>query len=245
MKKVLLSLALAMGALTMNAQMSISTIGGTDISRYDGQVKDIVANRMMVNGWNTLSLPFDMTAQQLDENFGSDCQLEQLVGVDKKGNTIYLYFQDVKDGGVKANTPYLLHYTGTSANVRMVVPGVTLTNGNSKVSFATNDGTLVTMGGVGKSVDGAGLYGIRVTDNNEAKFVDVSAIGSQFYATRCYVQLSTGTNATLETRHLSKDVTAINGVEINRNSDGKFVENNKVVIRKNGNKYNATGAQMK
>lgn len=245
MKKILLSLALAASALTVNAQMHISTINGTNVSRYDGQVKDIVANRMMANGWNTLSLPFDMTVQQLNENFGSDCKLEQLVGVEKKGSVIYLNFQDVKEGGLKANTPYILYYTGTTENIRLAVSAATIVDGNSATSFMTSDGTVVTMNGVNKLKEGAGIYGIRIIDNNEAKFVDVTNIGSVFYATRCFIQVSSGTHDTLVTRHLSGDVTAINGIYADEHVNGKFVENNKVVIRKNGNKYNVGGARMK
>lgn len=245
MKKILLSLALAVSALTMSAQMRISTVNGSDLTRYDGQVKDIVATRMMANGWNTLSLPFDMTVQQLNENFGSDCRLEQLVGVEKKDGVIYLDFQDVKDGGLKANTPYILYYPGISENLSMAVTAATIVKGNSATSFMTTDGTVVTMNGVNKAIVGDGVYGIRIIDNNEAKFVDVTAMGSHFYATRCYIQLSSGTSETLVARHLSSDVTAINGIAADENIDGKFVENSKVVIRKNGNKFGVGGARVK
>lgn len=245
MKKIILSLALAVSAITMNAQMRISTINGSDLTRYDGQVKDIVANRTMANGWNTLSLPFDMTVQQLNDNFGSDCRLEQLVGVEKKGGIIYLDFQDVKDGGLKANTPYILYYTGTTENLRLAVSSATIVSGNSSTSFMASDGTVVTMNGVNKVQEGAGVYGIRMIDNNEAKFVDVTAIGSHFYATRCFIQLSSGTNETLVTRHLASGTTAVNGISADENIDGKFVESNKVVIRKNGNKFNVGGARVK
>ncbi len=67
-----------------------------------------------------------------------------------------------------------------------------------------------------KHLDADGLYGVLAKDNSEAKFVNTDAISSGFYATRCYVQLSSGNTKTLTTNHIG-DVTNVNQLTSNGN----------------------------
>ena len=123
MKKLYIILAVAMMALTVNAQarLTLSTYNGTQIAKYDGQQMDVTMTRLLFMGWNTFSVPFDMSEQQLVETLGPNVKLERLVGVSQQGNEITLDFQDCRAAGVQANVPYILYYTGETGNKKFAV----------------------------------------------------------------------------------------------------------------------------
>lgn len=214
MKKFLLVAALAVGTLTANAQnLTLSTYAGTDLAKYDGQTRNVVVNRYVMNGWNTISLPFAMDAQKVNEVFGADCKLEKLVGVESDGAAITLNFMDCKAEGLKANVPYILHYAGESSVKRIFVENVAVKDADAAVRFYDVNGVQVTFACAQKQRDAKGVYGILARDNGEASFVNVDNLSTTFYATRCYVQLSNGTNAELQTNHLTAgEATSINAV---------------------------------
>lgn len=221
MKKILLTAALFVATMAASAQtLTLSTYSGTNVSNLNGQVRDVKMSRSIFKGWNTISLPFAMTEAQIDEHFGSDCRLEKFVGVETTASATTMLFQDVKAQGIEANTPYILYYTGETKSIPMLVSNATLVAGDAPIAFNDLNGMTVTMRGVQKSVDSKGLYGILAKDNDEASFVNVSDLGSLFYATRCYVEVSNidnaqSTNLVLATRHLAANQTptGINAVE--------------------------------
>ena len=58
-----------------------------------------------------------------------------------------------------------------------------------------------------------GYYGVMAIDNGDAKFVKVHENTNGFFATRCYIQLSSGNSKQLTTRHLAAgNPTGINAV---------------------------------
>ena len=194
-----------MAALTMTAsaqqKLNISTYSGTDLARYDGVECNVSMNRYLFNGWNTIALPFDMTESELNETFGSDCQLEKLVAVDNEGASVKLYFQDCKAGGIQANTPYILHYNGENANKNISKLAV-VTNDEAAITLTTESGETVTMACAKKHIDGIGFYGVLAADNSEAQFVAVDESKSGFYASRCYIKLASGNDVKLSTIHI-------------------------------------------
>lgn len=204
MKKFYFIVALTMASLGANAQekVTISTYNGTSVEKFDGQVCNVTVNRYIFNGWNTIALPFSVSAEEMDEVFGSDCKLERLVSVENVGNDLQLNFQDCKASGIQANTPYILYFTGETGNKKLTKE-TTLFSAPSSVSFTTRQGEVVTMSGVGAKTAGVGFYGILARDNAEAQFTKVDASLSGFLATRCYIQLSSETDAKLVTNHLA------------------------------------------
>ena len=111
MKKFTLAAVLLSMSLFASAQsrsVTISSINGTNVEQYDGQVADVKMNRYMFTGWNTVSFPFDLSADKVNEYFGNDCRLEALTGISGDENAMKLYFNDAKSEGIKANTPYIL-----------------------------------------------------------------------------------------------------------------------------------------
>ena len=69
MKKFIYLIALASLSLTAWSQPSLklSTYNGTSVDNFDGQQCVVTVDRYIVNGWNTLSLPFAMTEDQMAE----------------------------------------------------------------------------------------------------------------------------------------------------------------------------------
>lgn len=205
MKKIYLIAVMMLAVITASAQqtLNLSTYAGTNVDKYDGQECKVIVNRQMFTGWNTISLPFAVTENELNEVFGSDCRLERLVGVEKNGNSLVLNFQDCKTGGIQPNVPYILHYTGANGS-KKITKIATVEAGPASVSFAVNGtGETVTMACAQKQTDGIGYYGVLARDNHEATFVKVDETLSGFYATRCYVKLSSGNSTLLTTNHLA------------------------------------------
>ncbi|MCR4604014.1 MAG: hypothetical protein K5683_10870 [Prevotella sp.] len=215
MKKLLIIAALA--AVTLGAQAQekvyVSTYNGTNLSRYDGKTCDVSVQRHMFTGWNTISLPFSMSEQELNEAFGSDCLLEKLVSADENASGITLNFMNCKAGGLEANTPYMLYYTGET-ETRKIAMLTTIKDAQSAITVSTPSGETITMTGAKTHTEGEGLYGVLARDNSEVKFVSVDNQNTNgFYATRCHIRLSSGTTKILNAQHLGYgDATSINAI---------------------------------
>lgn len=215
MKKFYLIAAMAVMALGASAQqkLTLSTYAGTNLEKYDGKECNITVNRVVMTGWNTISLPFAVSENELNEVFGSDCRLERLVGVEYDGKGLRLNFMDCKAGGIEPNTPYILHYTGDMATKKIAKTAL-VANAPAKLVFTDQTtGETVTMACAQKQTDAKGLYGVLARDNAEAAFVNVDDVTNGFFATRCYIQLSNGNSTMLTTNHIKAgDATSINSV---------------------------------
>ncbi len=207
MRKLYFIMAFAIAALTANAQqtLNLSTTNGSNLQKYDGQVCKVNANRYVFNGWNTISLPFALSENELNEVFGNDCRLEKLVAVEQSGTAVSLFFQDCKAGGIEANVPYILYYTGENGSKRISKETI-VSMGEAVVAFHAGS-EYVQMAAAQKACKGTGLYGILAADNSEAKFVAVDEAKGGFHATRCFVKLDSGNNTTLTTYHLAAGAT--------------------------------------
>lgn len=214
MKKFYFIAALTMASLAANAQekLTISTYNGTNVEKYDGQMCNVTVNRYIFNGWNTIALPFAVTADELNNVFGADCRLERLVSVENVGNDVQLNFQDCKAAGMEANTPYILYFNGENGN-KTIAKEATISHSTPSITLRTQRGEVVTMAGVEAKTAGVGLYGILARDNAEAQFAKVDGSLSGFLATRCYIQLTSETAAKLVTCHLAAgEVTGIQAI---------------------------------
>ena len=207
---------MAVFALTASAQtqLNLSTYSGTNVEPFDGKECNVIVNRVLYHGWNTIALPFAVSESELNEAYGSDCRLERLVGVERNGNELTLSFQDCKAQGIEANVPYILYYGGENAVKRIKKDAVVYDNEQSLSFNVKGNGETLTMSGAKRQFDGNGCYGILAKDNNDAKFVKVDDINtSGFYATRCFIKLSSGNDTHLNTVHLAAgEATSISSV---------------------------------
>ena len=214
MKKIFCIIALAGLAMTAWSQtpLRLSTYNGTSLERYDGQQCDVTADRYLFTGWNTISMPFSMTEQEIDEALGQGVKLERLVGVTQQGNEIVLNFQDCKDEGIEANKPYILYYPGETGTKRFHVNAQVIKH-ESKITMTTGGGVEVTMNGTARKTDGNNLYGILAINNVDANFTHIDNDKAFFYATRCFITVSGDQQFTLTPNHLTKgEVTSINNI---------------------------------
>ena len=216
MRKFYFIMAFAISAMAVNAQqvLNLSTSNGSNLQKYDGQVCKVNVNRYVFNGWNTISLPFDLSESELSEAFGSDCRLEKLVGVDANGGSVSLFFQDCKTEGIKANVPYILYYSGENGSKR-ISKETLVTQGEAILEYHVGS-EYVQMAAAQKACKGTGLYGILAADNSEAKFVAVDDAKGGFHATRCYIKLDSGNDMPLVTYHLAVgETTSISAITAN------------------------------
>ncbi len=214
MKKLFCMIAVAGLALTAWSQtpLRLSTYNGTSVERYDGQQCDVTADRYLFTGWNTISMPFAMTEQEIDDALGQGVKLERLVGVTQQGNEIVLNFQDCKAEGIQANTPYILYYAGEAGTKKLHV-NAQVESKESKVTMTTGGGVDVTMSGAATKTDGKNLYGILAVNNVDANFTHIDNDKAFFYATRCYISIPGEQQFTLIANHLGAgEVTGINEI---------------------------------
>lgn len=240
MKRLYIIAAMAVATLAANAQekLMLSTYNGTNIEKFDRKICDVTVNRYVFTGWNTVALPFDVTTEELNELFGNDCKLEQLVSVENINGNIQLNFQDCKASGLKANVPYLLHYTGTTGN-KKITKEAAIYNEEAILTFQTQLGETVTMAGVREKTDGVGYYGILARDNAEAKFTKVDASLSGFLATRCYVQMPVGITGQVLTNHMAAgETTSINAIATSSETVDVYNTNGVKVAKINASKVN-------
>lgn len=228
MKKFTLAavfLSMSLFASAQTKSVTVSSINGTNMEQYDGQVAEVKMNRYMFTGWNTVSFPFDLSADKVNEFFGNDCRLEVLTGISGDSNAMKLYFQDAKSEGIKANTPYILYFTGEPQNVKISAES-TLFAGESKVSFSSN-GYTVNFNGTDKIINGNNIYGIFAADNAESKFAKIEGT-TGCYATRCYITVDGDKDVTFIPVHNEKTITAINKVSSTDNDNAKVYDINGV-----------------
>lgn len=118
MKKthILAIVALALAAVspvkaqTANKELRLYTMGTTlNLDRITDQFTSISVSRYLFAGYNSLCLPFDMTAEEVKAAAGDDVQLERMARV-QNGELIFL---DCTNEGIEAGKPYLIYVTST------------------------------------------------------------------------------------------------------------------------------------
>lgn len=101
---------------------------------------NISLNRKLVKGaWNTICLPFDVSAAQAKSAFGADVRIAAL-NVESKGNT--LVFDDKTTEGIKAAMPYLIMPSEVKADDKYEFYNVSIKPENtaSAATVSTPDG---------------------------------------------------------------------------------------------------------
>lgn len=101
---------------------------------------NISLNRKLVKGvWNTICLPFDVSAAQAKSAFGADVRIAAL-NVESKGNT--LMFDNKTAEGIKAAVPYLIMPSEVKADDKYEFYNVSIKpeNTESAAAVSTHDG---------------------------------------------------------------------------------------------------------
>ena len=84
-------------------------------SNMDKMVNVTMKNRSFTaNGWNVISLPFNLNETQLKAAFGNNYELKEFTGVSNDGKT--MIFQTPADNAIVAGSPYLIKPSQTVAS---------------------------------------------------------------------------------------------------------------------------------
>ena len=214
----------------------------------NGAVCDVKFAREMTvaNGiWNTIALPFSMTADQISNTFGVGTRVAKLQSTSTVAsqNAINLVFAHVNE--IEAGTPYIILPTETGNGA--IIESVTINTTENPVVIAGQ----VTMHPVLKTI--SYNYG----DGDPIKFF-LSADGDLHYneasnsikALRAYFTFDNVTSIAAAAQVRARVVFNENvetGMDnlINENAPLKVIENGQLIIIRNGVKYNIQGQVIK
>lgn len=96
------------------------------LSANNGQTVDIDLTRSLTNAsYNTICLPFDLSAEQVETLFGAGTKIGKLHNAQKEGDELYLNFSFVN--AMEAGVPYIIQPT-TAVTTPMFLENVTISN---------------------------------------------------------------------------------------------------------------------
>lgn len=212
-----MAMALSTSAFAQNRVKNIyASSDKLDMELMQNSEQTVRLNRYFFAGYNTLCLPFSLTADQLAVA-AKDLKVERLAAIQQQGETLYLYFVDCTADGIQAGMPYLV-YSPTSQYLHVNNTDVLTYDTELKaVRLSDNNGNVVTFGSGWERIGKAGRYGIPAKqDVTPLESVLIRTNAEQdFLPTRCGFMWDqqSSTAVKLEIKHAAlSDVTAINSI---------------------------------
>ena len=201
---------------------------------------EVTLNRTIKVGVNTLVLPFSMTQDEVEAQFGAGSKVYQLGSYDSETDNISFTSRD----GISANVPCLLQ--ATEAGTSYVLEDRTIVAAASNAPTATGENV---------SLIGSYAASILVPQNNVSYIINgglIYQVNSDVTLrnTRAYIALNTNSGARQLVLNLDENPTIINAIEAadaeteGGLKDGKYLIGNKIVLVKNGVKYGANGQKL-
>lgn len=199
---------------------------------------------------STLCLPFALTAEEA----AAAGKFYELSGVNAAGTE--LTFTEVIASGTTAYKPYIFEATAdgtpfsTYSSKSIAATPNSLAFTGTTVEGYTLTGVLTGSSDVAADHAGKTVYGWSANSDQEGTFVRVGT-GVSINPFRAYVVYDGGSGsspARMAVRFDGDDIAGINERSESQsiwNAIGKYVENGKIVIFKNGMKFNANGQQIK
>ena len=226
------------------------TDGNYPFKAYDTfDATSVSYNRSFKKGTrSTVCLPFALTAVEA----AAAGTFYELSGVNAAGTE--LEFTNVTSSGTTAYKPYIFEakadgtpFSTYSSKTIAATPNA-LTFDGTTVGDYTLTGVLTSSSDVAADHDGKKVYGWSANSGEEGTFVKVGT-GVSINPFRAYIVYTGGSSLSRISAHFIDDsATGINEVSEAQNFqhvDGKVLENGRIVIFKNGMKYNAAGQQIK
>ena len=247
---MMVSMALSTTAFAQNKVKNIyASSPKLNIEKMQNSDQTIQLNRYFYAGYNTLCLPFSLTADQV-ALAAKDLKVERLAGIRQEGATLNLYFVDCTAEGIQAGVPYLI-YSPTSQYLRVKNTDVLAFDKELKAIRMTDDnGNTVIFGSSWESIEKEGRYGIPAKQNvTPLESVLVRTESDQtFLPTRCgftWVQQAASASE-LKIQHAASngELTAILGLKQNNTTSGnsynlqgrKISKNAKGILIQDGRK---------
>lgn len=206
----------------------------TLLTQYAGEQVNVQVERTLYNdGWNTLTIPFDVAASQI-----GNIQAYQVTKVvANSASEIELVLTNVST--LKAGQPYLIEVLSGRNIWGFEAKNVVIKNEEHSVA-ATGAGVTVTMHGVlnttGETTNG--LYWIG--DGGYLYNDDVDKLGL-----RAYFSISTPSGIAPRMRVVAgeNETTGVDNITTGENVV-KTIENGQLIIIRNGEKFNAQGQKL-
>jgi hypothetical protein len=225
---MMVSMAVSTTAVAQNKVKNIyASSSKLDIEMMQNSEQTIQLNRYFFAGYNTLCLPFSLTAEQVAAA-AKDLKVERLAGIQQEGETLNLYFVDCTTDGIQAGVPYLVY---SPKSQYMKVKNTDVLNYDTElkaVRMSDNKGNTVTFGSGWESIEKAGRYGIPAKQNVtplESVLVKTDA-DMAFLPTRCgFSWDEQATSASdLKIQHVASmsEVTAISVIKQNKTNGSDY-----------------------
>lgn len=225
---MMVSMAVSTTAVAQNKVKNIyASSSKLDIEMMQSSEQPIQLNRYFFAGYNTLCLPFSLTAEQVAAA-AKDLKVECLAGIQQEGETLNLYFVDCTADGIQAGVPYLVY---SPKSQYMKVKNTDVLNYDTElkaVRMSDNKGNTVTFGSGWESIEKAGRYGIPAKQNVtplESVLVKTDA-DMAFLPTRCgFSWDEQATSASdLKIQHVTSmsEVTAISVIKQNKTNGSDY-----------------------
>lgn len=224
--RTLAALVLAAGFSTMvSAQnVTLSTSSKIDFTRVKDNTATVRMNRVLYAGYNTICLPFSVSASDLQKAVGEGVMLEKLV----KAEAGVLTFIDVTADGIEAGMPYLI-YSPTKKVASFITGDLNLVE---KPKTITVGGA--TMSGRFEPTQEMNLFGIPALQDDEIlQSILVRTEGDKtFLPTRCGISYpaATETPIIMHVTDMDGATTAIAALQANNtrvdiyNTNGTLVK---------------------
>jgi hypothetical protein len=186
-----------------NIATPVSYDEDVDNNIEDVDVANVTMNRTIKASYNTVVLPFDLTANQVQAAFGSGTVVYAFSENSANDQDVEISFNSIVEGTISANVPVLVKATVASAE--QVFEGVQI--------VAPTEGVKV----AGTNVDFVGVYA-PATVKADDYFVGNGALyksagNTNINAFRAYIDAKEGVEAKMFIDGLETSINAINGVE--------------------------------
>lgn len=247
MKRLLLSAAM-LAALSASAQTPtrpqyISTSAETIDTELTEQ-PNARLTRIFYFGYNTVCLPYSLTADEVTASLGEGMKIEKPVGAFVDGNDFVLCFGECTSEGMEAGMPYLV-YSDKAKYVTFTNSTGMSTNSPAAVSFTDGQGNVASFRGSFERLQPVGTWAIPAVQGEIPSNLICCDGARQLNPTRCFFTWENQKGANnLVIRHLpaGETVTGITAANITTgegatyNTAGQRVNNGHGVMIQGGKK---------
>ena len=184
----------------------------TKIEKNNGKTQDVTLTRSLKAGvWNTICLPFDVTADQVESVLKATDNVKEFDKEDKATATIF--FKPATE--MKAGVPYLIKPTEDATVLNF--KGVTINNVDKLNRKNGNDYCICgVFGKYTMKTDGTELF-----LNAAGKFVAPAAATNTMKGFRAYFMVPSGSSAAAININIDGETTGINNIETETTVNGK------------------------
>ncbi len=185
------------------------------IASNDGELATVTLQRGIKEGYNTVVLPFDLTAVQVQAVFGSGAEVYSYSENSANTNSIELTFTTVGSGAITANVPVLVK--ATSAATKKVIEGVTIEAPEAPATTIAEGTNFDYVGVYELTTFAAGDFFLATKDNVQKVFQS-EGINDTAKPFRAYFKKKVGGNVKAAL-FIDGVATAIEGISADVNND--------------------------